>query len=246
MANERLRSALTTRGLTARRAAEQLDVDPKTVERWIAGRVPHRSHRQKLAGMLAENETYLWPEADSGRELTTSQAELVTLYPHRSDVPRDVWRRLLSEVAEQLDVLVYAGLFLREQFPDLTELLRGRLASGCQIRVALGDPDSDAVRLRGIEERYGDGIDSRARVVLKHYQPLLGTAGFTLATHGTTLYNSIYRFDDEILVSPHLWGANAYLAPVLHLRRVAGGTLFTTYVENFEAVWATATRLHQS
>jgi hypothetical protein len=127
--------------LTARRAAEQLDVDPKTVERWIAGRVPHRGHRQKLATMLAENETYLWPDVDSSRELITGQAELDTLYPHRSDVPRDVWRRLLSEVVEQLDVLVYAGLFLPEQFPDLTELLRDRLASGCQLRVALGDPD---------------------------------------------------------------------------------------------------------
>jgi hypothetical protein len=74
----------------------------------------------------------------------------------------------------------------------------------------------------------------------------LGIPGFALATHGTTLYNSIYRFDDEMLVSPHLWGANAYLAPVLHLRRVAGGSLFTTYAENFDAIWAQATPVHQS
>ena len=28
--------------------------------------------------------------------------------------------------------------------------------------------------------------------------------------HDTTLYNSIYRFDDELLVNTHVWGWNAY------------------------------------
>jgi hypothetical protein len=54
------------------------------------------------------------------------------------------------------------------------------------------------------------------------------------------LYNSIYRTDEELLVNAHVWGVNAYLAPVLHLRRLAGGSLFDTYTGSFEAVWATS------
>jgi hypothetical protein len=51
---------------------------------------------------------------------------------------------------------------------------------------------------------------------------------------------SIYRFDDELLANAHVWGVNAYMAPVLHLRRLAEGSLFDTYAGSFEAVWATS------
>lgn len=240
MPNERLRSALTERGFSARRVAEEVGVDPKTAERWVAGRVPHRGHRQTLAALLGEPESYLWPDADRGHELTSSQAELVTLYPHRADVPRELWRRVITSPVQGLDILVYAGAFLPEMFHDLTDVLAARASNGCQVRIALGDPSSDALRVRGEEERYGEGIQSRARVALRHYQPLIGTAGVTIGLHGTTLYNSIYRFDDDMLVNVHLWGANAFFAPVMHLRRVTGGTLFAMYAENFEAVWAQA------
>jgi hypothetical protein len=54
------------------------------------------------------------------------------------------------------------------------------------------------------------------------------------------LYNSIYRSDDELLVNTHVFGVGASQAPVLHLRRVAGGSMVTTYIESFELVWSQA------
>lgn len=53
MPNERLRTALLEHGLTVDRLAETLDVDPKTVERWISGRLPYRRHRYAVAAELA-------------------------------------------------------------------------------------------------------------------------------------------------------------------------------------------------
>ena len=54
MSNERLRSALFDSGLTYEQLSEQVQVDPKTVERWISqGRVPHRTHRLTVAAGLA-------------------------------------------------------------------------------------------------------------------------------------------------------------------------------------------------
>ena len=67
---------------------------------------------------------------------------------------------------------------------------------------------------------------------------LVGLPGFALRAHGTTLYKSIYRFDSQMLVNTHLWGVNAYGAPVLHVRQLQGGGLFAGYLESFEAVWA--------
>ena len=55
----------------------------------------------------------------------------------------------------------------------------------------------------------------------------------------TPLYNSIYRFDDEMLVNVHAYGILAAYTPVMHLRRV-DGAFFNTYVESFERVWASA------
>lgn len=49
-----------------------------------------------------------------------------------------------------------------------------------------------------------------------------------------TLYNSVYRYDDETLVNTHLYGFPAAHAPVMHLRRLAGGTLFTSYADSFD------------
>jgi hypothetical protein len=43
-----------------------------------------------------------------------------------------------------------------------------------------------------------------------------------------------------MLVNTHVYGFMAAHAPLLHLRRLAGGDLFETYSESFEAVWNAA------
>jgi hypothetical protein len=77
-------------------------------------------------------------------------------------------------------------------------------------------------------------------LALLHYRPLVDVPGVEIRTHGTTLYNSIYRVDDQALINAHVWGVNAYGAPVWHLRRTEGGSMFDTYAESFDAVWSTA------
>lgn len=78
-----------------------------------------------------------------------------------------------------------------------------------------------------------------------HYRPLVGTPGIEVRSHGTTLYNSLYRADDQQLVNAHVWGVNAYAAPVWHLRRHETGGMFDTYAESFDAVWTTATPVRE-
>jgi hypothetical protein len=62
----------------------------------------------------------------------------------------------------------------------------------------------------------------------------IGAPGVELRFHATTLYNSIYRFDDDMLVNAHVYGAPAAHSPVLHLRRLPGGQLFDHYQASFE------------
>jgi hypothetical protein len=57
------------------------------------------------------------------------------------------------------------------------------------------------------------------------------------------LYNSIYRADDQLMVNTHIYGFTAPHAPVLHLRKVAGGSMVSNYLDSFERVWDSANPL---
>lgn len=66
----------------------------------------------------------------------------------------------------------------------------------------------------------------------------MGTPGIEFRFHGTTLYNSIFRFDDEMIVNNHVYGAPGAHAPAMHLRKLGAGTLFATYAASFTEVWS--------
>jgi transcriptional regulator with XRE-family HTH domain len=239
MGNERLRSQLVAAGMTTTDLAGELQVDPKTVERWISnGRVPHQRHRLATAKVLAVEPAYLWPEVANRRGLPAAgSGELVSTYPSRSAVPADVWRRLIDNARSNVDVLVYSGLFLLDSHPDLPAKLVERSGDGLQARFLYGNPDAENVAERGKDEGIDEGLAARIRIALTYMAPVLGTAGIDVRQHETVLYNSLYRFDDELLVNVHSAGSSAAQSPVLHFTRVEEGSLFEHYMRSFEWVW---------
>lgn len=242
MPNERLRATMAERGMTAAALAAVLDVDPKTVERWVnMGRVPYARLAVPAAEALGEDVMFLWPNLHQGRSARALSPELVAIYGQRAEVTPAVWLAFFEQAKQAVDILVYAANHLQESLPGFNELLSEKAASGCSIRIALGDPESPNVAARGNEEKFGHGIESRCQLALMHYRPLVGTPNIEVRTHGTTLYNSIYRADDEMLINGHVWGVNAFGAPVWHLRRGKSGTMVSTYRESFDAVWEQAT-----
>ena len=245
MGNERLRSQMQQTGLTVIDLATQVEVDPKTVERWLeSGRVPHQRHRHRAAALLESDEVFLWPQLlDDGRARAASEAELVGFYPHRGAVPADLWRRLVDSASERVEILVYSGLFLVDSHPDLPDKLVDRAGEGLKVRLLYGDPDSDTVAWRGDEEGIGANLAARVRLSLTYMQPVVGVPGIEVRQHKSVLYNSIYRFDDEMLVNTHVVGSPAGQNPVLHLRRLEGGHLFEHYLKSFDRVWDAARSL---
>lgn len=244
MANERLRAALLQRGVTPIELAESVGVDPKTIERWIGGRVPYRRHRYRVAKRLGIDEAYLWPGALAAEQVASaSESEILVLYPHRWAVPRTIWGQLFDSAEEEIGVLVYSGMFIADD-PGLLALFRAKAAQGVRVRILLGDPDAAEVACRGALEGIGDALASKIRNVIVLYQPLRGMDGVEIRLHSTVLYNSIYRADEELLVNSHVYGVPASQAPVMHLRQVSGGTMVTTYLESFDRVWSEALPLN--
>jgi transcriptional regulator with XRE-family HTH domain len=243
--NDRLRTVMLQRGFTPGKLARTCNVNVKTVERWIhSGRIPHRETRWKVAHELDSDEVYLWPElledrSESERE-EAIQTELVRVYPDRSSVPRDTWLQLLGSATRHIDILVFAGTFLANVNPRIAEQLAERARAGVKVRLCWGDPGSQAVDIRDREEGLRGTLAHKIRASLTYYRSLIDVPGCEVRLHDTTLYASLFRFDDTMLANPHLWGAPASANPLLHLRRIEGSTWFDGYRRSFDEVWETA------
>lgn len=238
MGNERLRSTIRASGYSLPGLAEDLAVDPKTVQRWITkGRTPHRSTATRTAKLLNVPAEWLWPDLDSA-ERGGGNGEVLGFYAHRSQAPKSLWLEGLLGAKERIDFVTYAGLFLPEENPESVRLIQHKAGSGIPVRLAFGDPDSPEVALRAREERMPEGLIGRVRMALAYYGPLNGARGVEFHLHRTTLYNSIYRFDDQMFVNQHIYGTYGYMAPILHLRKVEGCDLFDTYARSVELIWS--------
>lgn len=240
MTNERLRDAVNRAGLTLAELAHEVGVDPKTIERWInQGRMPYPKHRAKIATLLQESEAYLWPQSHGvDRRARLWESEVVRFYPRRAEIPREMWQRLLREAEHRIDILVYAGLFFPEQMPTLAATLCDKVHEGVEVRLLMARPDGAQVARRGVEEGIGDVVRGRVQNALSFFEPHARHGCIKLRLHDTTLYNSIFRFDDEMLVNTHVFGLPAAHAPVIHLRRLDGAELFSIYGASFDRVWA--------
>jgi transcriptional regulator with XRE-family HTH domain len=246
MGNERLRNAMIAAHMDVDSLTRAMNVDPKTVQRWLKGRVPHLRHRWEIAKLLKEHEDFLWPPNEKSVTTTEHTAEIVAAYAHRSDVPVARWWQLFLQAQKQIDLLGYAMQFLPEQHPRLQSLLQEKATNGCLIRIALADPTSAVVQMRDEEEQLGGTLPACIRTTLHHFRGLHNLTGIEMRYHSTILYNSIFRCDNEMFVTPHLYGLHGSKAPLFHLRCLGVSGLFVNFATHFETVWNTTTPLTQT
>jgi hypothetical protein len=239
MSNERLRSSIVGAGMTMQGLSERIGVDPKTVERWITkGRIPHRTHRVAVGAALGKDDVFLWPTTDSdARSKSASQAEFVAIHPNRGSLPVSTWTALLNQAKESIDLLAFAASFLHDAVPDFGNQLIAKARQGVRVRLLFGDPEAESVRVRGEEEGIGELLAARCRLTWSYLRPVLDEPGVMARMHGSTLYNSIFRFDDTLLANTHAFGAAASQSPLIHIHRIPGGRLFSNYMLGFEHTW---------
>ena len=230
--NESLRRALLRARLSEEDVAARLQVNPKTVRRWLEGRVPYPRHRWLLASALGLDEADLWPQSGASR---SRPQEVQAVYPRLEDVPRETWLRLFGDAQERIDILADSGLFLAAD-PDVLAILADRAAAGVRERICLRDPnllDVGPQRLTGTSSEEISNAMSRLGS--------LRTQGdIEVRVHHLVLSGSLYRSDDECLVSSGIYGVQASRAPVIHLRNTGANSLFESYLQAFEDVWASA------
>jgi hypothetical protein len=236
---------MSAAGVSVESLGRSVDVDPKTVQRWIAGRTPHPRHRWAVAEHLHETEGYLWPEAPQGPAAADASAELLAAYPYRSQVDAGRWWRLINSAATQVDLLGYTLYFLPQQHPQLVPTLIDKCTRGVRVRIAVADPSSDHVRERDEEEQDPITLVARIQSSLRAFTPLLACPGAEMRFQDVPLYNSLFRCDDEMFVTPMLYATPGHSAPLLHLRRLRPDGLFSRFEDHFEGVWEASTSVVQ-
>ena len=163
--NEALRQALVRARQREDDIAAHLGVDPKTVRRWLNGRVPYPHNRAAIADLVDVDEADLWPGVGGPLTGRGRPDELGAIYPHRWAIPRDVWTRFFGAAEQEITILAYSALFLAED-EGILQILIARARDGVKVRIALGDPDSRHVAERGDEEGIGTAMSAKIRNAL--------------------------------------------------------------------------------
>jgi transcriptional regulator with XRE-family HTH domain len=134
VANERLRQAIKTAGLDVDQLARAVQVDTKTVGRWLSGRVPYSRHRNRVARAIGVTERDLWPAAEIPEPAATS-VELVAGFAHTADASPS-WRSLLADAVERIWLLDFTLIDLLAT-DDTPTRLAEKARRGVEVRLLL-------------------------------------------------------------------------------------------------------------
>jgi hypothetical protein len=179
----------------------------------------------------------LWPKirgAASGPD-----REIVATYPYRNACPPTVWSRLLDGAKQTIVYAGYTNYFIWQEQPRMPERLAAKAASGCVVRFLVGDPESEVTRRREQIEAVPLTVSTRIQITLDALSRIEGDGVEARLSDGHIAL-SVFRFDDEMLVTPHLANLLGHDSPLLHLRRRGANGLFDRFAEHVEVLWSEA------
>ena len=180
----------------------------------------------------------LWPEAVRTAVKTGYDREVVSVYPHRSLIPRSLWRDLVGGAEKELVFAGYTNYFLWLDLPGLRGTLRRTAEAGAAVRFLLGDPDSPVTAERERIEAVPLTVSTRIRVTLDELGKLRAQAGQVQGRFSDRhIALSVFQFDHDMLVCTHLADQMGHDSPTLHLRRRQDGGVWDRYAAHVQHLW---------
>ncbi|WP_374112370.1 XRE family transcriptional regulator [Streptomyces sp. CC210A] len=206
---------------------------------------PHARNRDDAARALGVDEEMIWPQVVKDRIKTGTDREIIRSYPYRSAAPSSLWAELVDGAAQDVYFAGYTNYFLFTSVPAFSEALRRKAASGVRVRFLMGDPDGEVTRQREAVEDTSLTVSTRIRITLEHLGRLDLAEGvearYSAASDAVNHVSlSVFRFDDEALVTPHLARLVGHDSPLLHLRRQGDGGMFDRFRDHAEELWSRA------
>jgi hypothetical protein len=90
---------------------------------------------------------------------------------------------------------------------------------------------------RAVEEGIPGGLKGPRTVHAPLPGRLVGLDGGEVRTCGEILHNSLSRFNDDLFINGHAFGALAGQSPVMHLKRQPCGQMWDHFMRPFERTW---------
>lgn len=127
--------------------------------------------------------------------------------------------------------------------PALPETLRRKAESGCRVRFLLGDPEKPVTRQREAIEHVALTVSTRIKMTLEQLAKTGEVRGLEVRFSASAdamnhVSLSVFRFDDDALVTPHLARLVGHDSPLMHLRRHGDVGMFSRFVEHAEELWS--------
>ncbi|WP_405793110.1 hypothetical protein [Streptomyces sp. NBC_01506] len=179
----------------------------------------------------------LWPKAIRSSMKTGPDREIVAAYPYRNACPTSVWARLIDGASTSITFAGYTNYFVWQEHPRLPARLSAKVASGCSVRFLVGDPDSEITRRREEIEGVPLTVGTRIRITLDALSKIEGSGGIDARFSDEHIALSVFIFDDEMLVTPHLSTLLGHESPMLHLRRLGDDGLYDRFAGHVAALW---------
>ncbi|KPC89930.1 hypothetical protein ADL27_38620 [Streptomyces sp. NRRL F-6602] len=232
-------------GVRPGQLARSIGVATKTVERWLndGARIPHARTRADVASLLGVDENVLWPHAVRQVVKTGPDREIVATYPYRAACPTSVWSGLIDSASTRIEFAGYTNYFIWQEHPRIADKFRAKLEAGCAVRFLVGDVDSPVTAQREAVEGVPLTLTTRISITMDALTRLRGDdppAGLETRISDRHIALSVFRFDGEMLVTPHLSSLLGHESPTLHLRRRGPDGLFDRFAGHVDALWKDA------
>lgn len=244
MTNHALMQAMVDARFNETTLAKAAEVDPKTVSRWLSNehRFPHPRHRWLVSEALGVDETVLWPETARLLIKVGHEREIASCWPVRAEMPNSDWGRLLRASKREITLAGWTCYFLWLETPNLGALLRQKAEAGCRVRFLIGSQTDPATAEREAIEQTPLTLSVRIAVTLDQLAKLNTVPGIEARYADRRLMGlSVFRFDDQAVVTPHLATSVGTDSPTFLVRKLSNDGLFEQFTTNHvEQLWTDA------
>ncbi len=215
MANDNLKNALRQAGLTPEEFAAIVRVDPKTVQRWVAGATtPYPRHRATIARALDLTEHQLWPSETPSA--TPGSGPVAADAATGSEVT-DTWAYDDETAPDPIAFIATADGAI-----DLIDNGRG---------IALTD---GLLRALAVQASAGRHVRLLTSLPKPRLEPLIGHEQTEIRVIDVGPDHSLLRAGDVMLLTINLAAEGDQPPPLLKLQRTADSRLFDRLADNFD------------
>ncbi|TJZ42568.1 hypothetical protein FCH28_34415 [Streptomyces piniterrae] len=182
----------------------------------------------------------LWPKAVRSAVRTGHDREIVAAYPYRSAAPTSLWASLIDSAGQRLVFAGYTNYFLWQNHPRLGARLKAKADAGARVRFLVGDPGSAVTARREEVEDVPLTLSTRIRITLDALSKIEDTPRIEARFSDAHIALSVFMFDDQMLVTPHIASLLGDESPMFHLRRLGDDGLYDRFASHVTALWENA------